>query len=236
MQHHVLLREEERNHRFTVSDTIDVLPKSAGFGDDDFAEIRVGGMRLPSREVVGLPNVCFSTNALGKTLVVSLATSAQFEAKRQGEADARLFSIFDLDGAKVDNNGSVRLSDGTVLRAVEVIPANLPLKPSELDWLIVHHVIWIIGAQDRCYRSLREHAKPKCLDLPKDIVPEIRSIDCSALKDLELPSLKHLAWQIAKRHPTLKFSDQKIAYALRNFGMRIPRESPTKVNRPPSLL
>jgi hypothetical protein len=46
MQHHVLLREEERNHRFTVQDAIDVLSKGAGFGDDDFAEIRVGGLRL----------------------------------------------------------------------------------------------------------------------------------------------------------------------------------------------
>jgi hypothetical protein len=176
-----------------------------------------------------LPNVFFSSDAHGQVLVVSLPTSAQFKAIRQGEADARLFSIFELDGAKVDNNGSVRLSDGTVLRAVDVIPANLPLKPSELDWLIVHHVIWIIGAQDRCYRSLREHAKPKCLDLPKDIVPEIKIIDCSSLKGLELPPLKNLAQQIGKKHPALKkLSHQKIADALRKFGMRIPASRPRK--------
>jgi hypothetical protein len=223
MQHYELLREEERNHRLTVSHAIDVLPKTAGFEDDDLAEIRVGIMPLPSGEVVGLPIVFFSSNALGKTLVVSLATSAQFKAKRQGEADARLFSIFELHGAKVDNNGMVRLSDGTVIRAVDVVPANLPLKPSDLDWRIVHHVISIIGAQDRCYRSLREHAKPKCLDVPEEMIPEIRSIDCSALKGLELPSLKYLAAQIAKRDPTLKnLSHQKIADALRKFGMRIP--------------
>jgi hypothetical protein len=221
MQRHVLLREDQRNHRFTVSDAIDVLV-SAGFGDDDFAEIRINGMRLPSREVVGLPNVFFSSDALGATMV-SLATSAQFKAKRQGEVDARLFSIFELDGAEVYNNGSVRLPDGTTLRAVEVIPAKLPLKPSDLDWLIVHHVIWIIGAEDRCYRSLREHAKPRCLDLPEDIVPEIRIIDCGALKGHELPSLKYLAWQIGKKQPTLEVSDQKIADALLKFGMRIPR-------------
>jgi len=109
MQHHVLLREEQRNRRFTVSDAIDVLAKSAGFGDDDFAEIRIGGMRLPSRELVGLPNVFFRSDALGKTLVVSLPTSAQFKAKRKGEANARLLSIFELDGANIGNNGSVRL-------------------------------------------------------------------------------------------------------------------------------
>jgi hypothetical protein len=93
MQHHVLLREEERNHRFTVQDAIDVLSKGAGFGDDDFAEIRVGGLRLPSGEEVGLPNVFFSSDALGQVLVVSLPTSTRFKAKRQGEAEARLFSI-----------------------------------------------------------------------------------------------------------------------------------------------
>jgi hypothetical protein len=222
MQHHELLREEERNHRFTVQDAIDVLPKSAGFGDGDFAEIRIGEMPLPSRKVVGLPNVFFRSDVLGKTLVVSLPTSAQFKAKRQGEANARLLSIFELDGAKVGNNGSVRLLDGTVLRAVEVIPAKLPLKPSDLDWRIVHDVISIIGAENRCYRSLREHAKPRCLDLPEDIIPDFWFIDCSALKGHELPSLKYLAWQIGKKHPTLELSDEKIAHALLKFGMRIP--------------
>jgi hypothetical protein len=227
MQHHELLREEERNKRFTVSHAIDVLPKSAGFGDDDFAEIRVSTMLLPSRDKVGLANVFFDSHNLGKTLVVSLATSAEFRAKRQGEADARGFSIFELDGAKVDNNGIVRLSDGAVLRAVEVIPAKLPLTPSDLDWRIVHHVISIIGAEDHCYRSIREHAKPKCLDVSEEMIPEIRFIDCSALEGLELPSLKYFAQQIGQRDPTLKrLSRQKIADALRTFGMRIPASQP----------
>lgn len=223
MQHHELLREEERNHRFTVSHAIDVLLKSAGFGDDDFAEIHVGILPLPSRDMVGLANVFFDSRTLGKTLVVSLATSAEFRAKRQGEADARRFSIFELDGAKVNNNGIVRLSDGAVLRAVEVIPAKLPLKPSDLDWRIVHHVISIIGAEDHCYRSLREHARPKCLDVLEEMIPNIRFLDFNALEGLELPSLKYLAAQIAKKDPTLKrLSHQKISDALRKFGMRVP--------------
>jgi hypothetical protein len=223
MQHHELLREEERNQRLTVSHAIDVLANDADFGDDDFAEIQVGILPLPSRDKVGLANVFFDSHTLGKTLVVSLATSAGFRAKCQGEADARRFSIFELDGAKVDNNGIVRLSSGLMLRAVTVIPAKLPLKPSELDYRIVHLVISIIGAEDRCYRSLREHAKPKCLDVLEEIIPEMRFIDCSALDGLELLSLKHLANQIGKKDPTLKrLSRQKIADALRIFGMRIP--------------
>jgi hypothetical protein len=223
MQRHKLLREEERHQRLTVSHAIDVLGNYADFRDDDFAEIQVCILRLPSRDVVGLANVFFDSHALGKTLVVSLATSAEFRAKRQGEADARRFSIFELDGAKTNNNGIVRLSNGAVLRAVEVLPAKLPLKPSDLDWRIVHHVVSIIHAEDRCYRSLREHAKPKCLDVPGEMIPDTRFLDCSALDGLKLPSLKHLAKQIGKKDPALKrLSRQKIADALRKFGMRIP--------------
>jgi hypothetical protein len=229
MQRHEWLREAERNRRVTVSDAIEVLAQSGAFGGGDVAEIQVGGICLPSGKVVGLTNVSFNNDALDKTLVVSLATSAQFNAKRQGESAARTFSIFELDGATVANDGSVRLSDGTILRAVEVIPANLPLKPSELDWRIVRHVISIIGAEDRCYRSLREHAKPRCLDLPHDIIPDIRFIDCSALKGLELPSVKSLVAQIAKIDPALKnLSRQTIANALCKFGMRIPASRPQK--------
>jgi hypothetical protein len=229
MQRHEWLREAERNRRVTVSDAIEVLAQSGAFGGGDVAEIQVGGICLPSGKVVGLTNVSFNNDALDKTLVVSLATSAQFNAKRQGESAARTFSIFELDGATVANDGSVRLSDGTILRAVEVIPANLPLKPSELDWRIVRHVIRIIGAEGRCYRSLREHAKPRCLDLPHDIIPDIRFIDCSALKGLELPSVKSLVAQIAKIDPALKnLSRQTTANALCKFGMRIPASRPQK--------
>jgi hypothetical protein len=223
MQHHERLREEERNQRRTVSHAIDVLAHDAGFGSADVAEIQVGIMRLPSRDDVGLVNVVFDSRTLGKTLIVSLATSAEFRAKCQGEKDTRRFSILELDGARVDYNGIVRLSDGAVVRAVEVIPAKLPLKPSDLDWRIVHHVISIVGAEDQCYRSLREHAKRKCLDVPEEMIPEMRFIDCSVLDGLELPSLKHLAKQIGLKDPTLKrLSCQQIADALRKFGMRIP--------------
>jgi hypothetical protein len=223
MKHYERLREDERNQRLTVSHAIDVLANDADFGDDDFAEIQVGILPLPSQEIVGLTNVFFDSRALGKMLVVSLATSAGFWAIRQGEVEACWFSIFELDGAKVDNGGLVRLSGGAIVRAVTVIPAKLPLKPSELDFRIVHHVISIIGAQDRCYRSLREHAKPSCPDVVEEMIPAIQFIDCSTLKGLKLPSLKSIAQRIGQMDPALKrLSRQKIADALLKFGMRIP--------------
>jgi hypothetical protein len=63
----------------------------------------------------------------------------------------------------------------------------------------------------------------------EEMIPEIRFINCGALEGLELPSLKYLAAQIGKKDPTLKrLSHQKIADALRKFGMRIPASRPRK--------
>ncbi len=223
-------RQADQNQRRTVSDAIDALAQEAGFGSADIAEIRVGILQLPSLETVGLTNVSFCSRATGKPVVVWLATAAEFWAKRQGGADARLFSILELNGAKADNDNIVRLSDGTVLRAIEVIPAKLPREPSELAWRIVHHVISIGKAGDQCYRSLRGHAKPTCSDLPEEMIPEIRFIDCSALEIGKLPSLKYLKQQIGRRDPSLKrVSHQTIADALRGFGIRIPATRPPRV-------
>jgi hypothetical protein len=228
MQDHQPLRQADRNQRRTLADAINVLAHDAGFDGADVAEIRVGILQLPSRETVGLTNVSFCSRATRKPVVVWLATAAEFWAKRQGEADARLFRILELNGAKADNDSIVRLSDGTVLRAVEVIPAKLPLKPSDLEWRIVHNVISIVKAEDQCYRSLREHAKPRCIGLAEEMLK--KAIDCSALEGLELPSLKHLARQIGRNDPSLKnLSRQKIADALRNFGMRIPKNKAARV-------
>jgi hypothetical protein len=223
MQHSELLRNEERLRRLTVSHAIDVLAEDAQFENDDLATIRVVILRLPSLDEVGMVHVMFDSQALGKTMVVCLATSAEFRAKYQGETISRQFRIFELDGAEIDNYGIVRLPGGAVLRAVEVIPVKLPLKPSELDWRIVHLVISIVAAEDTCYRSLREHAKLKCADVSEEMIPETKFIDCSTLNTLTLPSLKYLTQQIAKRDPTLKrLSRQKVAETLRKFGMRFP--------------
>src|SRR4051794_12032938 len=124
--------QAKQNQHRTVSDAIDALAREAGFGNADIAEIRVGILQLPSGATVGLTNLSFCNRATGMHFVKWLATAAKFWAKPQGEADARQFCINELDGAKADNDSVVRLSDGTVLRAVEVIAAKLPREPSEL--------------------------------------------------------------------------------------------------------
>ena len=81
----------------------------------------------------------------------------------------------------------------------------------------------LFGAEDRCYRSLREGLLPPL----QAMVPDLRFIDCSRLSGLERPPLKELADQIAEKDWTLrKLSQQKIADALRAFGMRVPKSRP----------
>ena len=87
--------------------------------------------------------------------LISLPTAARFRAKLRSAA-WHDFDIFRLNGAAVDSGGTVRLADGTLLRAVEVIPANLPNEPSELAWRIVRYAVELAGAQVRCYRHLAD--------------------------------------------------------------------------------
>jgi hypothetical protein len=44
----------------------------------------------------------------------------------------------------------VRLSDGTQIRKVEVIPALLPYDITSLDWAIMRQTIATLGIEDQC--------------------------------------------------------------------------------------
>jgi hypothetical protein len=55
----------------------------------------------------------------------------------------------------------------------------------------------------------------------------MRFLDCSKLSGLKLPSLKRIARAIGRKDWTLRnLSHQKIADALRMFGIRVPRARP----------
>jgi hypothetical protein len=190
------LREEHRNLRRTVADAIDVLTDAGGFGDHDRAKVRIGLIRPPSGEVVGLTDVLFENPVEEKVYIVSLRTSARFRASL-GSSRRHLFEIARLHGAVVESAGNVRLGDGTELRAVEVVPTHLPYDPTGHDWRIVHAAITALQAEERCYRDLRK-------DFPRSeqyMVPDWRAIDCSKLSGLDLPPLRELALRIAEIDP-----------------------------------
>jgi hypothetical protein len=206
------LQHDQRNMRRTIADAIDVLRSKVVFDGARTAEIRVGGLRLPSNDIVGLVCVSVESPADDTTFIVSLPTSKQFRAKRQGSAELETFDISQLDGATIDYRGVVELRDGMLLRAVDVKPALLS-DATELDWRIVHHTIAFMGAEQQCYGS------PMIWFVPP-------RLDCSRLSALQasIPLLKQIQGYIADVEPALKhLSEQKIADALCKFGVRLPR-------------
>jgi hypothetical protein len=156
MQPFVRLQEERRTSRRTVADALDVVGQDLAPNEVLRAQIRIGPLRLPSGKCTALVDVVFPD--LG--YIVSLPTSARFRALSDTSSRHQLFEIFRLDGAEVCADGSVRLADGTQLRAVEVIPTHLPYKPSKLEERILQHVILsqdrtvVIGASERACRSI----------------------------------------------------------------------------------
>jgi hypothetical protein len=223
MRKYERLLEEGRNSRRTIADALEVLRSVAAFNEHDRAEICIGLLRLPSGDVVGLVDVCFNAPLREKACRVSLPTSGAFRAICEGSARRDDFEIARLDGAVVGADATVLLSDGTRLRAVEVLPAPLPYEPTGLDRRIVHHAISSAGAEQRCYRSLREGLPPA----QQDMVPDLRFLDCSRVSGLDLPPLKVIAIDVQAADWTLrKLSQQKVADALRQFGMRRPKPRP----------
>jgi hypothetical protein len=211
------LRENARTLRRTIADAIEVLRQDARFKDTDRARIQVGGLRLPSQETVGLVDVLFDSLD-EKTFIVSLPTSGEFRAKRPGQPKAAIFDIFELDHAMVDGNCAIQLRDGTVVRAVEVVPALLPYIVTETDFSIVHQTIELVGAKDETrYR------------LPADLKLSADGLDCGKLPGLQdrIPLLKQIKAHIEDHEPSLKgISEQQISDSLQKFGMRIPKKRP----------
>ena len=122
--------------RRTIADALEVLHTLPDFSDTSYARIRVQRLRLPSGDLVGLIQLEFTGSLPEAIYVISLPTAARFRAKWLGCAERRGGDIFALDQATVDGMGNVTLADGRLLQAVEIIPARLPMTPSELDWRI----------------------------------------------------------------------------------------------------
>jgi hypothetical protein len=217
------LFEENRSSRRTIADAIEVLRQTCDFNSHDRAEIRIGPLRLSSGDVVGLVDVQFEVPVRDKVFIVSLPTSARFRANCGGASQRGCFEIDRLDGAVVASDGNVLLKDGATLSAVVVIPTPVLHDPTELDWRIVQLTVAMIKAENHCYRSLRTGVpQPQ-----QDMVPDVRRLDCSKLYGLDLPPLKEIALYIRKQDWTLrKLATQKVADALRKFGMRVPKPRP----------
>ena len=94
--------------------------------------------------------------------------------------------------------------------------------PRNLDERILRHVISLMKAEGHCYRSIRE-CLPEHL---QDQVPDLRALDYSRVRTLQVPQIKVIRAYIADNDPELRLSNQKIADALATFGVRVPRRRP----------
>jgi hypothetical protein len=112
------LQEERRKSRRTVADVLEVVRQETGVADFGPAHVETGRLRLPSGQCTWLVDIVFPR--LGCR--VSLPTSSRFKARRETTSQQEEFEISRLDRAEIRFDGSVRLSDGTQLRAIEVIP------------------------------------------------------------------------------------------------------------------
>lgn len=218
------LDEDNRLSRRTIADALEVLRTFADFKADDHATIHIGLLKLPSSDVVGMIDLEFFAQHKERTYLVSLPTSKTFRAARTGGSGSELFNVVQLDGAVVDSAGITVLADNTHIRAVEAIPAHLPLEPSDLDWRIVHHLIAMTGTQKLCYRHWRSGVKRPF----RQMVPKyLGFVKFQALSKLKPPPLKAISAYISSCDPTLKkMSRQKIADTLCTFGIRIPKPRP----------
>ena len=214
----VRLREEHRTGRRTVADAIEVVGELLGPDDIGSPYIQVGEFELPSGQTLALVDVVFPEFDCR----VSLPTSFRFKARSATNACQEEFEISRLDRAQVCPDGSVLLVDGTELRAVEVIPAALPLQPSKLDMIILGYLVSLTKSFN-CCRSLREGV-PEHL---REMVPDICMPDFSRLREIKAPFLKQIRGHIVDKNPDLSVSNQKIADTLAVAGIRIPRRRPS---------
>jgi hypothetical protein len=221
MQPSTRLQEEGRTSRRTVADALDVVRQKLGLNEIPRARIEIGPLQLPSGQCTALVDVVFPE--LG--CIVSLPTSARFKALTDTSSQHQQFEIYRLDGAEVCSDGSVRLIDGTRLRAVEVVPTHLPYEPSQLDKRILGHVILLTNSYD-CSRILLEGLPKDLQDKFEEDFRKARALDFSRVRTIQAPLLKVIRGYIERKNPELKVSDQKIADALATFGVRVPRRRP----------
>jgi hypothetical protein len=224
---HELLAENDRGKRRTIAGVLEVLRANANFEQDDVAEVQIGMLRLPSDQIVGLVLVSFDSTFHQKTFLVSLPTADRFRAKLENMPGPQEFEISKLDGATINSQSHVPLSDGAQIRGVEVVPALLPYNITALDWAVIRQTIAELGIEEECRYDPGELVRKTLGATP---IPG--GIDCSKLSGREAPLLKVIQARVEDHEPDFeKVSLQKIAETLHKFGMRIPASRPSSRSR-----
>jgi hypothetical protein len=173
----------------SIADAIEALRKAQRLPEDSFVEIRTCPLPLATAEPPFIVLVVSRASSLEHIWYVALPSSCAFKGRQLvGEATAT-FAISLLDRATVEKDGIVTLSDGTCLRAVNVIPATLPWELTKLEKRIVYWTIKFIGqeAEATCFL----YGRP---------TPTLEGLDYAQLPKLDVPKLEvclkidHVSW------------------------------------------
>lgn len=221
----VILGSKDRRSRRTIADCLEVVSGHVDLSTLDEIKLQIGSLRLPSGQIVDLSLVRF--HAHDAIYVVSLPSSTEFTALPEGGHQRERFNITQLHGSAVDAQGNVSLAKGGILRAVEVIPTPLPLKPTNLDWRIIHATLSVIeGAAEICYRHFTSGLPAPYCDMEW---PPLLAIDCAKLPFVPALKLNEILYRLCKLDKSFaQISSQKIADTIRKFGIPI---APTRVRK-----
>jgi hypothetical protein len=218
-----LLEEGQHRQRRSIADALEVLRTHAGFTDGDIATVRVGWLKLPPGNIVGLVQLVFCWPAAGHGFLVALPAATEFGAANATGIKRVCLDIAQLDGGTVASDGSVTLASGINFRAVEIMPARMR-EPSDLDLKLIVAAIDLCEAKERCYRNLRAQVPADF----RETVRDFKLLDCSELTKLKVPQLKVIAALIADQNRSLQCSEQKLADAFSVFGIRQAMSRPRK--------
>ena len=196
----------------SIADALEALRGDGRLEDCSFLEIRTGPLPSQAAQAPSLVVVVCHLSLPERPWGVALPSSWEFRGRPLGKGGSETFEISRLDRARVDEDGTVTLLDGTRLEAVEVIPAALPWELTELQKRIVYLTLKYIGAEATQYPSGRPVAE------------DLEFLDYSTLYGWDIPPLEEIADYLAKEDWALRnLSRQTIANALGACGMRRPR-------------
>ncbi|MEO6947417.1 MAG: hypothetical protein ABI150_12820 [Nitrobacter sp.] len=118
-------------------------------------------------------------------------------------------AICELDRASITSDGAVLLSDGRVIRKVELQPG-VPYQHYDFTRrqdFIVHIALKLVGEEDRCYRLVNE-----------ELCPGVRWLDYSAIRHVRLRNVKKLV-DLIQKICYLRVTRKEIETTLKLAGM-----------------
>ena len=208
------------HHRTTVADGIAALEREADFGPGDTARLLIGPLGLPDKRTAWLVALDFDNPASGRRTVLPLCTANSFSFSETGVRSENQ-PLEDLQGALVDFDGTVTLTDARRLRAVSLEATRLAHELTEREERIVRTALACMNdVGTGYYRSLRDY-------LPDDLkeqFPAFKMINYAKLAQqppTNVPGLKIIQGRYQKyfqddRPPSI----ETIATALAKCGLR----------------